>query len=168
MIESTATTKFLNWLKTRFIHSENGIVFDDNFARTFDTIQNFILSVDQSLKTPVIYYQAFPEETTTEFLATLTQELFSKLGGNTLNDNPTLTDIIEAAALQMVIIDKSHLAPLDTLQSLLDFFGSRNIALILVGSRPKMETAQILSLSAVSNWERFAASCKPETLSNFC
>ena len=167
MIESTTTTKFLNWLKTRLIHGENGIVFDDDFSETFDTIQNFISHVDHNLQTPVIYYQAFPEESTREFLATLTQELVSKLGKATLNCNQTLIEIIEAAALQMVIIDKSQLAPLDTLQSLLNFFGSRNIALILVGSRSKMETAQVLSLATISYWERFTASYKQESLSNF-
>lgn len=166
MIESTTTTEFLNWLKTKLIHRENGIVFDDDFSRIFDTIQNFIVSVDHSLKTPVIYYQAFPEESTREFFSTLAQELASKLGNNVIQPNQTLIEIIEAASLQMVIIDKIQLKPLDTLQNLINFFASRNIAIILVGSRPQIEQAQILSLPSVSQWRQFTSSYYQETVSN--
>lgn len=167
MIESPKSTLTLNWLKTKLINGENGIIFDDD-SSNFDLIQNFIESADHNLKTPVVYYQAFPEESATQFLDTLSKELVSKLGIPELNSSQSLFKIIEVAALKMVIIDKSQLHPIDTLQNLLDFFACCDVALILVGSRSKMETSQILSHPAVAHWDQFLAYGEYETSSRLC
>lgn len=167
MIESTKSTRTLNWLKTKLIKNENGIFFDDDTCN-FDLIQNFIKGVDHNLQTPVIYYQAFPEESATQFLDTLGKELASKLGKPELYSSQSLLEIIEAAALKMVIIDQSYFHPLDTLQNLLDFFASCRVIVILVGSYSKMETSQILSHPTVAQWDQFLACGEYKTLPKLC
>ena len=164
MIKLSTTIVTLNWLQTKLNNGENGIIYNDSCPDCFDSIQNFIESVDHNSKTPAIYYQAFPEENAAQFLNTLGKELCSKLGICGLNSNQSLLQIIETAELKMVIIDQSHLHPLDTLQNLLDFFARCNVALILVGSRSKMEIAQIHYLSAVADWEQFTSCCQDEAL----
>ncbi len=144
----------LKWLKKKLIQRENGIILDENDSDSFDIIQGFIESKDRPFQTPIIYYQAFPEESAVDFLNTLKLELISKLNKPELESSQNLGQIVEIAQLQMIIIDRCYLQPLDTLQNLLEFFDSHNVAVVLVGSRTKMEIAQILDLTAVSQWDK--------------
>jgi len=144
----------LNWLKNKLIKRENGIILDKSDSDSFDAIQNFINNKDRPFQTPVIYYEAFPEESAVDFLQTLKVELTSKLNKPELESLEMLGQIIEAAELQMIIIDRCYLQPLDTLKHLLKLFDSYNVAIILVGSQAKMAIAQILNLPTVSQWDK--------------
>ncbi len=168
MLDSNRAILTLNWLKTKLIKRENAILLDDHCSCSFEVIQNFIASVDQPLKTPVIYYKAFPEESAVQFFKTLSEELASKLGFPELNSHQSLCQIIEVAALKMVIIDQSYLHPLDTLENIIDFFGSCYVCLILVGSHEKLKIAQILSHPVVSQWEQFTVCEQYKSLPKFC
>ena len=147
----------LNWLKNKLINKNSGIIFDTHNSHSFSVIQNFIENCDHRLKTPVIYYQAFPEESAVEFLNTLGEELASKLGDRQLNSQQSLFCTIQDAELEMIIIDNCHLHPQDTLQNLIDFFCTCKVAVILVGDRDKMTIAQVLSNPMVSHWDRLEA-----------
>jgi hypothetical protein len=168
MIESNKATLTLNWLKTKLIKQENGILLNDNCSCCFEAIQNFIASVDHPLKTPAIYYEAFPEESAAQFLNTLNEELASKLGYPQLESNQSLCKTIEMAALKMVIIDQSYLHPLDTLEKIINFLASCHVCLILVGCREKLEIAQILTNPLIFQWEQFQSYDQYEALPKFC
>ena len=156
-------TPILNWLTNKLIHGENGIIFDCERADSFSVIQDFIESCDRCFKTPAIYYQAFPEESAAEFLNTLGEELISKLGNPKLDSEQSLSKTIQEAELKMVVIDKCHLHPQDTLQSLFNFFSNCDVAVVLVGSRQKMAIAQILSNPLVFHWDTLEIADKCET-----
>ncbi len=164
MIDQTESTLILSWLKTKLIHCENGVIIKSTCSCSFEGIQSFIKSINHSFKTPAIYYQAFPEESTDQFqfLDTLREELASKLGNIEFKSNQSLLNIVKAAALKMVIIDQSYLHPLNTINHLLDFFGYCNVSLILVSSGNKLEIAQVLSHPAISQWEQFTVCDKSE------
>lgn len=154
----TKTLLASNWLQTMLVSGENGIIFEKGYSSNFEEIQNFIESIDSidhDLKTSVIYYRAFAQETAGQFLNTLSDELVSKLGFNALQSNQSLIKTIRAAALKMVIIEESHLHPLETIDNLVNFFGYCGVSLILVGSQEKMAGAPILSHPQVSQWEQF-------------
>ncbi len=157
-------TLILNWLKKKSIDNNNGIIFDTHDSNSFSVIQEFIEDCDRHFKTPVIYYQAFPEESAVEFLNTLGEELASKLGDCELNSQQSLLNTIQDAELKMIIIDNCHLHPQDTLQNLIDFFCACKVAVILVGDRKKMAIAQIFSNPKVNNWDRLEAIDKRESI----
>jgi hypothetical protein len=155
---NTLTTKInlSDWLGVKLANSQNGIAFEDHFDHKFTIVQDFVESRDDDFKTPVVYYQVFPEETASQFLTTLNDELASKLGMSKTNSGrSTISEVIKDARLKLIILDKIHFQPLDTLQDLLRFFASCNISVVLLGSRSKMETAQILALASVSTWDQF-------------
>jgi hypothetical protein len=110
------------WLENKLVNHENGIIVDDPDSCIFESIQSFLETYDHPLKTTAIYYQAFPGESTVEFLNTLSHELTSKLANPKLNSSNSLAEIITETGLKMVIIDRSHLHPLSTLNDLLDQF----------------------------------------------
>ena len=157
-------TLILNWLKNKLINQDSGIIFDTHNSHSFSVIQDLIESCDHNFKTPVIYYQAFPEESAVEFLNTLGEELASKLGDRELNSQQSLLNTIKDAELKMIIIDNCHLHPQDTLQNLIDFFSICKVAVILVGDRDKMAIAQVLSNPKVVNWDRLEAIDKCESI----
>jgi hypothetical protein len=167
MLDPTKKILTFNWLKTKLIKQENGILLDEHCSCSFEIIQNFIANNDHLLKTPIIYYEAFPGESAAQFLKTLGEELASKLGSPELNHH-SLDKIIELAALKMVIIDHSYLHPWDTLEKIIDFLASCHICLILVGSRKKLEIAQVLSHPVVSQWEQFQVCDQYQTLPELC
>ena len=146
----------LNWLKRKLLDGENGIIIDTDDSFSFNLIQEFIDSYDRDFKTPIIYYQAFPEESIVQFLDTLKDELLSKLGKSQLSSQLTLLDTIQDTELKMIVIDRCYLHPSDTLQNLLDFCSSCGIAVILVGTRTKMTMSQVLSNPQVSDWDCLA------------
>lgn len=147
----------LDWLSKRFVNQENGIIFDSNNSDNFEVIQNFIEICDRPLHTPIIYYQAFPEESAIQFLSTLAEELAAKLGIPELTLEKSLSEIIQQAGLKTVVIDHCHLHPLDTLQNLLEVFARCQVAVILVGVKPKMAIAQILDYPLIASWDKLVA-----------
>ena len=153
-----------NWLKNKMFEGNNGIVFDTGDLDSFDLIQDFIEDCDRQFETPVIYYQAFPEESAIEFLNTLREELASKLHKPNSNSEQSLLDIIKSAKLKMIAIDQCHLHPRDTMQNLIDFFSICGVAVILVGCREKMKIAQILTDPQVANWDRFEVGNRYESV----
>ncbi|MEM7594827.1 MAG: hypothetical protein AAF383_25570 [Cyanobacteria bacterium P01_A01_bin.83] len=155
MIELSQKIPTINWLQNRLISHKNGVIFDDESYRCFNLLQDFIEANDHHFKTPVIYYQAFPEESAAEFIATLREEVTAKLGKPETYLNKSLLEIITDVGLKMVIIDQCHLHPLDTLDSLLKQLQSCNVCLVLVGAYQKMELSQILSHPCVALWEQF-------------
>ena len=100
-----------NWLKNKLRDRENGIIFDSHDLNSFGLIQEFIEDHDCQFKTPVIYYQAFPEESAVDFLDTLGAELTSKLTKGGANPKQSLPKTIKDAELKMIVIDKCHLHP---------------------------------------------------------
>ena len=162
MIEYTRMISTENWLETKLISGDDGIIFDNCNRNSFEEIQEFIASKDCQFQTPIIYYQAFPEESSIQFLDTLQNELTSKLGTLRASSPKSLSTTIEDAGLKMIVIDDCHLHPEDTLQNLLDFFSSCNVAVILVGCKQKMTISQILNNPIVRQWEQFQAAdeCK--------
>jgi hypothetical protein len=151
----TKKVNLSDWLGVKFANSQNGIFFDDHFDHKFTIVQDFVESRDDDFKTPVVYYQVFPEETASQFLTTLKAELLSKLGMPETDSEQSILKAIKDARLKLIILDEIHLQPLDTLQDLLRFFESCNVSVVLVGSRSKMEIAQILALPSVSTWDQF-------------
>ena len=155
MIELSRKILTVNWLQKKLVNHENGIIFDDNNYSCFDIIQNFVEAKDHSFQTPVIYYEAFPEESAAELITTLREELTAKLGNPKLYLNNSLSEIVATVGLKMVIIDQSHLHPINTLEDLLEQFATCNVCLLLVGSYDKMKMAQLLDHSIISHWEKF-------------
>ena len=153
MIESSKFISISNWLKTKFINGENGIIIEPHLLSYFNPIQEFVGSFEHRLKTPVIYYQAFPEESAVQFLDTLRAELVAKLANSNLNEY-SLLEIIKITQLKMVIIDKCHLHPSNTLQSLLDFFSCCGVTVILVSSNNQIAISPVLNHPTISQWDK--------------
>ena len=155
MIESSRKRVTINWLQNKLINHESGIIFDDPDCSCFNFIQDFLEANNHFLKTPVIYYEAFPDEKAEELIVTLREEITAKLGNPELYLHKPLSEIVAAAELKMVIIDQSYLYPLSTLDDLLEQLIPCNICLLLVSSEDKMPNDQILSHPIISQWERF-------------
>ena len=58
-----------DWLEQKLVNLENGIVIEERDFCHFEAIQDFVEAHDLPRKTPAIYYQAFPEESTAKFLS---------------------------------------------------------------------------------------------------
>ena len=153
MNELIEITKTVNWLETKLMNREGGILFESCSRSSFITIQNFIESYDRPFQTLVTYYQAFPQESSLEFIDTLGEELASKLGSPLAYRNKPVLDIIKDAGLKMVVIDDCHFHPQDTLEKLLKLFSDCQVSVILVGDREKMAIAKILNHPLVSQWD---------------
>lgn len=166
MIKLSRKILTINWLQNKLIKHENGIVFDDANFSCFEVIQEFVETNTCRFKTPIIYYQAFPEESAAEFIETLRAEITAKLGTAEGYLDQPLEKIVADTGLKMVIIDRSHLHPQDTLNSLLEQLANCNVRLILVGSYKKMKVARILNHPLISLWDRFAINgqCECECL----
>ena len=54
----------------------------------------------------------------------------------------------------MLIIDRIHLQPLETLDNLLNQLAIYNVCLILIGLSSKMKNARILDCPAIAGWDR--------------
>jgi hypothetical protein len=143
-----------NWLETKLVNQEHGIILDDADLSSFNLIQDFLEASDHLFKTTVIYYNAFAEENAAEFLNTLQEELSSKLGSHKLKSDLTLPEVIANAGLKMMIIDQSYLHPWETTDELFRFATELHVALILVGSADKMNCSQILSHPEIAQWDR--------------
>ena len=157
-------TSILNWLKNKLIIQEHGVIIDSYDSNSFNIIQDFLEGCDRQFKTSAIYYQAFPEESTIEFLSTLREELGSKLHKHTSKSQQSLANIIKEAELKMVIIDRCHLHPQDTMQNLIDFFSVCGVAVILVGYREQMAIARVLNNLKVSDWDTLEVADKCECI----
>ena len=154
MNELVKLTKVVNWLESKLINHESGIIFEADSRTSFDSIQKFIECHDRAFKTVVIYYQAFPEESALEFCETLSDELTSKLGVPAVDRRKSILDLIEDAELKMIVIDDCHFYPQGTLEKLLNLFSACQISLILVGERKQIESMKILDLPLVSQWDK--------------
>lgn len=155
MIELSRKTLTINWLQNKLINHKNGVIFDDAVLSCFALIQDFLEANDHRFKTPAIYYQAFPEESAAEFIETLREEITSKLGTSDIYRHKSLSEIVADTGLKMVIIDRSHLHPEDTLNSILEQLTSCDVRLILIGCYHKMKIAQILSHPLITQWDKF-------------
>ena len=155
MIESSRKIVTINWLQNKLINHENGVILDNSDCTCFNFIQDFLEANNHFFKTPVIYYEAFPDEKAEELIDTLREEIAGKLGNTELYLHQPLSEIVAAAELKMVIIDQSYLYPLNTLDDLLEQLIPCNVCLLLVGSDDKMQNGQILSHPIISQWERF-------------
>ena len=151
-------THTLNWLQKKLLTRKNGVLVLQSDSFSFNNIQNFIKKNDHYLRTSVIYYQAFPEESAASFLDILGEELSSKLGMNTKKYDQSLVEIVKAAGLKMVIIDKGYLYSVATINNLLGFFSYCHIALILIGYHDKIRKSPIMDHPIVSEWEQYTVS----------
>ena len=154
MVEFSKKTLLDRWLKNRLVDRQNGIVFVEHTAHYFNTIQDFIEANDRPRETPVIYYQAFPEESATEFIEVLSHELTSKFGNRQFDSTQSLAEITATVGLKAVIIDRSYLHPLDSLYEILDRLASCDVATILIGSYCKMEIAKVLEYPNIDRWQK--------------
>ena len=145
----------LDWLQNKLNYRENGVLTFPKDSDAFDNVQRFIEVNDHFFKTPVIYYQAFSQENAVNFFDVCGQELHSKLGIKMKNPNQSLKAIIDAASLQMVIIDRYYLHSVDTINTLLNFFSRCNVALILISSHDTLKQVSIVNHSIISQWEKF-------------
>jgi len=152
MNELIKITKTVNWLETKLINGECGILFESHSHSSFNTIQNFIESYERPFQTSVTYYQAFPEENAFELIDTLGEELTSKLASPLGYRKKSILDIIKDAGLKMIVIDDYHFYSQDTLKKLLNLFSNCQVSVILVGERQSMAIAQILNHPLVSQW----------------
>lgn len=165
MIELSKKILTVNWLQNKLINQENGIILGDADFSCFDIIQNFIEANDHPFQTPVIYYEAFPEESAAELIATLREEITAKLGTPKLYRNKSLSEIVVAGELKMVIIDRSHLYSLKTVEDFLEQFEPCGVCLLLVGSYSQMKMSQLLDHPNISQWSRFIVNQKCELVS---
>lgn len=168
MTNSDKKISAINWLQNKLINRENSIIFDHSGFRCFNLIQNFVEANDHPFKTPAIYYKAFPQESAAEFTQTLLREIAAKLYDPTLHSRKSLPEIVAAAQLKMVIIDQSHLYPLDTLDDLLENFAKCNVCLLLIGTYHQLKIAQILSHPVVSQWPKLTVNSTSESLPKTC
>lgn len=168
MVELSSKKLAIDWLKNKLINRENGLVFDDLDSSSFDIIQSFLEANDHPWKTPAIYYQAFPGESSAEFLSILREELTAKLGNLEFKSGRSLSEIIDTSGLKLIIIDKSYLHPLNTLDELLRQFADCNVGLILVGTHSQMKIAKIIDHPTVSQWSRLAINCQCDSLAKIC
>lgn len=145
-----------NWLKKKLDNHENGIIFEDTNMVAFDAIQNFIESVDYASKTPVIYFEAFPEESSAKFFATLYYELVSKHIELKNDEEQSLVEVIKAASLKMIIIDKIHLQPIDTLNSMIDFFNCCDVTMILISTKKKTQISGLIDHPHIAKWGKLS------------
>lgn len=160
MKKSIKIIRISNWLEAKMISRDCGILLANPEINSFDIIQNFIENCDREFQTPVIYYQAFPQETTLQFLDTLGEELVAKLGNNPQDKSKkSFSEIVKDAELNMIIIDNCYLYPQDTLENLLKIFADCNIGVILAGEQQKMTAAQLLNHPVISHWDKLNASC---------
>lgn len=143
-----------NWLTDKLISGENGIIFDELHSDSFKIVQDFLSANDRPFKTLAIYYQAFPGESAAEFLSVLREELTAKFGDLNLDSSKSLPEITNIVGLRMVIIDRSHLHPSETLDTLLNQFAVCNVCLILIGTSSQMKIARILDRPAIARWDR--------------
>ena len=65
-----------------------------------------------------------------------------------------MAEVIKSASLKMIIIDKSHLQPIDTLTSLIEFFSDCNVALILISTNKKTKTSGLIDYLQIAKWEK--------------
>lgn len=144
------------WLEKKLSHHENGVILENSNVLAFEPIQDFIESVNGTFKTPVIYFEAFPEESSTKFFATLYDELASKLSELQNDNQQSLVEVIKSASLEMVIIDKSHLQPIDTLDSMIDFFARCNVTLILISTEEKIKVSGLIDHKQIAQWEKLS------------
>ena len=147
-----------SWLNTKFDNHENGIFLDNSDLESFEPIQDFLETKEQTVKTPVIYYQAIADENLEEFISTLEDELRSKLGCYRSQSCPTTAEAIAAAGLKTIIIDRSHLCAGEMINGLWKWLAEYQVGLILVVSQAKIQESPILSHPVISHWERFTAS----------
>ncbi|MEL6496594.1 MAG: hypothetical protein AAFQ41_15945 [Cyanobacteria bacterium J06623_7] len=143
------------WLESKFTKGENGIIIDSCEHESFDIIQDFLAEKEHSYKTYAIYYDAFAEESPTEFMNTLAEELGSKLGHHRAKSCPTLTDKIVASELKMVIIDRSYLHSIETTNALMTWLNQYGVSLVLVGSKTEMNQTQYLNHPSLTGLSRF-------------
>ena len=146
-------TKTANWLQTKLINRDCGIVFESHFRSGFDDIQSFLECYEQPFQTSIIFYQAFPAESICKFINTLNEELASKLGNSLVNNRRSLLNIIKDAGMKMIVIYDCHLHPPATLEKLLILFSNCQVSVILVGEPEKMAIAQILNHPLVYQWD---------------
>ena len=159
----------LTWLTDKSTQRENGIILLEDCDRSFELIHSFIENADDPFKTPVIYYRAFAYESAVNFFDTLGSELISKLGEHKLSQHQSLANIIKLAELQMVIIDKVELYPLDSLNKIVDLFANCNVCLILIcSSRPRIKIASVLQHHSVSEWDKFSINAADNSLPTVC
>lgn len=164
MIESLRKISINNWLNDKLDNRDSGIIFAESPSDYFTIVQDFLEANDYNCETPAIYYEAFPEESATEFLETLCQELTAKFGSTKFNNSSNLSEIVAAVGLKMVIIDRSYLHPLDTLKQIVKQLVSCNVAIILIGSRSKMKIAKVFSIASVECWDRLNLDGRAENL----
>lgn len=145
----------VSWLKNKLDNHENGVIINNADLDSFHSIHDFLEILEHPSKTFAIYYQAFSGESSEEFLATLKEELTSKLAMPQLSSANSLSEIVIATKLRMIILDQSDLCSLDTLNELLYEFAKSDIRLILAGSYHKLKTARILSHPTIKQWEQF-------------
>lgn len=135
--------KIGDWLQQKLANLENGTLIEERDFYNFEAVQDFIEANDLARKTPVIYYQAFPEESAAEFLSILEEELRSKLNNHRQYANCSLAEIVVAAELKMVIIDRSYLHPQTTTRELITWFNRHNICVISISLRSQTEREAI-------------------------
>lgn len=168
MIDSAQKNSTISWLQNKLHKREHGIVFNHVGFSCFNLIQDFVEANDHRFKTPAIYYEAIPQESATEFIATLKEEIIAKVGHPYLNLDTPLSEIVANTGLKMVIIDRSHLHSLRTLNELLESFVACNVCLLLVGSHRKLKIAQFLSHPEVSQWSRLTIERETKSLPKTC
>lgn len=151
---SRVSERISSWLEDKLNNSENGIILDDPQSNSFEILQNFLEANDHLFQTPAIYYSAFAEESTAEFMSILEEELRAKLGGCRTKSCLTLPEIIKTAGLRLVIIDQSYLHPFGTTYELSKWLSKYHVGLVLVGSQPEMKESRIINHPAFCNWER--------------
>ncbi|MEL6441440.1 MAG: hypothetical protein AAFQ80_19575 [Cyanobacteria bacterium J06621_8] len=165
MIDLSRKILINNWLQNKLINHENGLILDDRDFNCFPLIQDFLAANDHPLKTTAIYYEAFPEESATEFIDLLQEEIMAKLGSTEVNHQKPLPEILMEAGLKMVIIDRCYLHPQDTLNNLLEQLSNCNVCLILIGLYDQMKLAQIIDHPTICQWDRFSVNSHCESLS---
>lgn len=151
------TNKLISkWLKDKLNNHENGVILENNNMLAFEAVQDFIESIDCTFKTPVIYFEAFPEESLASFFATLYEELASKLSHLKNDQQQSLVEVIQSTSLKMVIIDKSHLQPIDTFNSMIDFFARCNVVVIIISTEEKTKISGLVDHEHIVQWEKLS------------
>jgi len=155
----------LSWLERKLTHHENGVIFEDHNIFVFDAVQDFIESINCTFKTPIIYFEAFPEENSANFFSTLYDELTSKLSDLQNDNQQSLVEVIQSASLKMIIIDKCHLQPINTLNSMIEFFARCNVAVILISTEEKIKISGLIEHKHISQWNKLSIIDKSLSLS---
>ncbi|MEL6910495.1 MAG: AAA family ATPase [Cyanobacteria bacterium J06629_2] len=165
---SRVSKSVVEWLEARFTNNQNGIITEQVKYGCFRTIHDFLDMKEHDYQTPAIYYDAFADDSSAEFISVLAEELSCKLGSQKSKPILSLSEAIIEAGLKMVIIDKCHLHKPEITDEILTWLNQYNVCVTFVGVKSEIERTQFMDRPSLAKLPTFEAdivcTCSDSTL----